>query len=115
MIGGFTDPAGARIGFGALLLGIHDDRGTLRYAGRVGTGFDDRALRDLSARLKAIERRSTPFARPPKSADFKNVHWVEPKLVCEVVFAAWTSDKLLRHPSFKGLREDNPPRRSLEK
>lgn len=110
VIGGFTDPAGARTGFGALLLGIHDDRGALLYAGRVGTGFDDRALRDLRARLKPLERRSTPFASLPKSAGFKKVHWVEPKLVCEVVFAAWTSDRLLRHPSFKGLREDKPAR-----
>jgi bifunctional non-homologous end joining protein LigD len=108
VIGGFTDPAGARLGFGALLLGVHDTGGALRYAGRVGTGFDDQTLRDLRARLKTIERNSKPFAAAPRGTTFKNVHWVEPKLVGEVVFTGWTSDGLLRHPSFKGLREDKP-------
>jgi bifunctional non-homologous end joining protein LigD len=108
VIGGFTDPAGARAGFGALLLGVHDDSGGLRYAGRVGTGFDDRMLRDLRARLDKLERKSPPFVNPPKGSDAKGVHWVEPDLVGEVVFTEWTSDGLLRHPSFKGLREDKP-------
>ena len=62
VIGGFTDPAGARVGFGALLLGFYDDSGALRYAGRVGTGFDIRGLRDLSTRLKKLARKSMPFA-----------------------------------------------------
>ena len=108
VIGGFTDPAGARAGFGALLLGVHDDKGALRYAGRVGTGFDDRMLRDLRARLDKLKRKSPPFANPPKGADAKGVHWVEPSLVGEVVFTEWTTDGMLRHPSFKGLREDKP-------
>jgi bifunctional non-homologous end joining protein LigD len=108
VIGGFTDPAGARVGFGALLLGVYDDGGALRYAGRVGTGFDDRMLRDLGARLAKLERKSPPFINPPKGADAKGAHWVEPTLVGEVVFTEWTSDRLLRHPSFKGLREDKP-------
>ena len=106
VIGGFTDPDGARVGLGALLLGVHDESGALRYAGKVGTGFNDLTLRDLHARLKKIERKSTPFAGAPKGTDFRGVHWVEPKLVAEVVFTDWTSDGLLRHPAFKGLRED---------
>jgi len=108
VIGGFTDPAGARVGFGALLLGVHDQSGALRYAGRVGTGFDDLTLRDLHIRLKKHQRRLTPFVGAPRSAGAGGVHWVEPKLVGEVFFTGWTSDGLLRHPSFKGLREDKP-------
>ena len=108
VIGGFTDPAGARVGFGALLLGVHDRSGALRYAGRVGTGFDDVTLRDLHARLRKHERRLTPFVGAPRSAGAGGVHWVEPKLVGEVAFTGWTSDGLLRHPSFRGLREDKP-------
>jgi bifunctional non-homologous end joining protein LigD len=110
VIGGFTDPAGARAGFGALLLGVHDKGGALRYAGRVGTGFNQSALRDLHLRLKKHQRRSTPFAGAPRSAGSGGVHWVEPRLVAEVVFTGWTSDGMLRHPSFKGLREDKPAR-----
>lgn len=109
VIGGFTDPAGARLGFGALLLGVYEENGALRYAGRVGTGFDDRFLRDLLVRLKKLERRSTPFQHAPRGANFRGVHWVEPELVCEVAFSGWTTDGLLRHPSFKGLREDKAP------
>jgi bifunctional non-homologous end joining protein LigD len=110
VIGGFTDPAGARAGFGALLLGVHDPGGALRYAGKVGTGFDDQTLLDLRARLQNLERNTTPFTGDPKGARFKNVHWVEPKLIGEVAFTGWTADGLLRHPSFKGLREDKPAR-----
>jgi bifunctional non-homologous end joining protein LigD len=106
VIGGFTPPGGSRIGFGALLLGVHDRAGALRYAGRVGTGFNDRLLRDLHVRLQQLERVSSPFVNPPRGADARGVRWVEPVLVSEVEFTAWTSDGLLRHPSFKGLRED---------
>ncbi len=110
VIGGFTDPAGARAGFGALLLGVHDQSGALRYTGKVGTGFDQSTLRDLYLRLKEHERVSTPFVASPRRARARGVHWVEPKLVGEVVFTGWTSDGLVRHPSFKGLREDKPAR-----
>jgi bifunctional non-homologous end joining protein LigD len=108
VIAGYTDPAGSRSDFGALLLGFHDSTGALRYAGRVGTGFDHQTLRTVGARLKKLEKESSPFAGAPKGADFRGVHWVEPMLVAEVVFTDWTSDGLLRHPSFQGLREDKP-------
>jgi bifunctional non-homologous end joining protein LigD len=108
VIGGFTDPAGSRANLGALLLGVYDDGGDLRYAGRVGTGFNAASLADLRARLDKIERKSTAFSNPPRGADARGVHWVKPDLVGEVAFTGWTSDNLLRHPSFKGLREDKP-------
>ena len=107
VIGGFTDPAGARENLGALLLGVYDN-GDFRYVGRVGTGFNNKTLRDLRGRLDRIENNSPSFVNPPSGADARGVHWVKPNLVCEIAFTDWTSDGLLRHPSFKGLREDKP-------
>ena len=108
VIGGFTDPAGARVGFGALLLGVYDERG-LRYVSRVGTGFDDALLSALGSRLRALEVTSPAFAIGlPK--DVRGVHWVQPTLVAQVSFLEWTSTGGIRHPSFKGLREDKPAR-----
>ncbi|MFE0022579.1 non-homologous end-joining DNA ligase [Amycolatopsis sp. NPDC059021] len=102
VIGGFTDPQGARHGFGALLLGYHDD-GVLRYAGKVGTGFDERLLGALHARLRERETPAPPFdgrVREP------GAHWVRPDLVAQIEFSEWTRDGRLRHPRFTGLRED---------
>jgi len=104
VIVGFTDPSGTRHGFGALLLGYYRD-GTLRYAGRVGTGFNTRTLGELHARFLELERKSAPV-KLPKGLSQKGVHWVEPMLVAEVQYAGWTHDAMLRHPSFQGLRED---------
>jgi bifunctional non-homologous end joining protein LigD len=105
VIGGFTEPEGARAGLGALLLGVHEG-GRLVYAGKVGTGFTAQALLDLRRRLERLERQSPPFANPPRGAEARGAHWVAPKLVCEVAFAEWTRDGYLRHPTFQGLRED---------
>ncbi len=107
VIGGYTDPKGSRQAFGALLIGYFDD-GTLRFAGKVGTGFDDRTLETLGARLTSIERERSPFgaARIARTG----VHWVEPELVGEVGFTEWTRDGQLRHPRFLGLRDDKRPR-----
>lgn len=102
VVGGFTEPQGSRVGFGALLLGYHDD-GELRYAGKVGTGWDDRQLRELRERLDRIERRTSPFA---EEVPEKDPHWVTPALVCEIGFSEWTSDDRLRHPRFLGMRAD---------
>lgn len=106
VIGGFTEPAGSRIGLGALLLGVYGQDGRLHYAGRVGTGFNEISLRELRARLGQITRSSPSFVNPPRGAEAAGVHWVEPRLVAEVAFSEWTQDNLLRHPSFQGLRED---------
>jgi bifunctional non-homologous end joining protein LigD len=105
---GFTDPSGARHGFGALLLGYYDPTGRLCYAGRVGTGFNDRLLRDLRGRLDAIGR-PDPLIPLAKGLSTKGVHWTEPRLVAEVRYSGWTADGVLRHPSFEGLREDKSP------
>ncbi len=102
---GYSEPSGSRVGLGALLIGYHED-GALRSAGRVGTGFTDARLRDLAERLRPLERARAPVEDPPRGAAARGVHWVEPKLVVEVAFTEWTKDGSLRHPSFKGLRED---------
>jgi bifunctional non-homologous end joining protein LigD len=107
VIGGYTDPKGSRQAFGALLIGVYDD-GELRFAGKVGTGFDDRALAALGNRLRALERERSPFADAPIPR--AGVHWVEPRLVGQVGFTEWTRDGQLRHPRFLGLRDDKRPR-----
>lgn len=107
VVGGFTDPKGSREGFGALLLGYHDAHGRLVYAGRVGSGFSERRLREIAAALEPIERPEPPFAEPP--AKLPGAHWVEPRLVAQVAFSEWTADGLLRQPSFLGLRADADP------
>ncbi|MGH7873890.1 MAG: DNA ligase D [Candidatus Binatia bacterium] len=106
---GFTDPAGARTGFGALLLGVYEEQ-TLRYAGRVGTGFTSQTLDDLRSRLDRLRQAVSPLREPPRGMSAKGVHWIKPELVGEVAFTGWTEDGLLRHPSFQGLREDKSAR-----
>ena len=106
---GYTDPGGARKGFGALLLAYHDAGSKLVYCGRVGTGFDEQALTDLHRRMAAMQVRTSPLGEVPKGRVGRGVHWIRPELVAEVEFAEWTDDGSLRHPSFHGIREDKPP------
>ncbi len=114
VIVGFTDPAGSRSGFGALLVATRaHGRAPLRYAGKVGTGFDERTLRSMHARLRSLERRTPPIASTA-GVQRRGVHWVEPKLVAEVAFTEWTGDERLRHPTFRGLREDKPASEIVE-
>ena len=105
VIGGFTQGQGSRSGFGALLVGVYD-KGELRYAGKVGTGFDNAALKDIGALLQELGTDESPFVNPPRGAEGRRATWVKPKLVGEVAFTEWTRDGTLRHPSFQGLRLD---------
>ena len=106
VIGGYTEPKGSRTGIGALLLGVQDDDGSLRYVGNVGTGFNERSLMELSERLGGLVAPKSPFANPAKGAG--KVHWVRPELLAEVAFASWTHSERIRHAVFRGLRDDKP-------
>ncbi|QGZ66560.1 DNA ligase D [Paraburkholderia acidisoli] len=108
VIGGYTDPAGSREGFGALLLGVYDEQGALQYAGKVGTGFDNARLKSMAKDLKARASKASPFAAVPAAETRARVHWVQPQLVAEVRFKTWTSAGVVRHASFIGLRTDKP-------
>jgi bifunctional non-homologous end joining protein LigD len=103
VVGGFTDPTGTRVGLGALLIGYYED-GRLRYAGKVGTGFDVATLISLRERLRELEQRVSPFSDPVREP---RVHRVRPELVAEVAYSEWTNHHL-RHPRYVGLRFDKP-------
>lgn len=106
---GFTDPKGARSAFGALLLGLHDrDSGELRYAGKVGTGFNEATLKRIYEQLKPLQTKKTSVVNPPSGFEAKGVHWLKPTLLAEVAFAEMTKDGSVRHAVFHGLRDDKP-------
>ena len=102
---GFTDPRGGRSGFGALHLGFASGA-TLVYAGRVGTGFNERQLKEVRAALDADVRATPPCTGPVPSG--RGHHWVAPRLVCEVRYLEWTEEGLLRQPAFLRFRDDKP-------
>ncbi|WP_277593425.1 DNA ligase D [Pseudomonas chlororaphis] len=104
---GYTRPQGSRSGFGALLLGVNDASG-LVYAGRVGTGFDQKTLKQLHERMQELERDSSPLAKPLTAAQARGVHWIEPQLVAEAEFAEWTREQVVRQAAFIALRSDKP-------
>jgi bifunctional non-homologous end joining protein LigD len=105
VVGGWRPGRGRRAGgVGSLLVGVHDDDGRLVYAGHVGTGFTDAVLRELGAAL--TPRRTSPFAEALPRDVARDAVWAEPDLVGEVAFAAWTADGRMRHPAWRGLRED---------
>ncbi|MFP4233476.1 MAG: non-homologous end-joining DNA ligase [Nitriliruptoraceae bacterium] len=106
VVGGYTEPEGQRQRFGALLVGYHED-GDLRYAGKVGTGFDEGTLQRLGDLLARRERSTSPFADGPEEP---GVRFVTPDLVAEVGFTEWTRDGRLRHPRYLGLRDDKDAR-----
>jgi bifunctional non-homologous end joining protein LigD len=107
VIGGWTEPRGARTHFGALLVGYYDDDDGFRYAGKVGTGFDYVTLADLHRRMVARERPTSPFVDRVRE---RGAHWTEPELVANFAFTEWTSDGKLRHPRYEGLRPDKDAR-----
>jgi bifunctional non-homologous end joining protein LigD len=107
VIGGYTDPAGERIGLGALLVGYHNPRGDLVYAGKVGTGYDERTLKALLPTLQALGQENSPFKDHQRAP--RGTHWVAPTLVGQFAFGSRTHDGILRHASFQGLREDKSP------
>jgi bifunctional non-homologous end joining protein LigD len=107
VIGGFTESsAAARTGFGALLVGYYDGD-ALRYAGKVGTGFDQKTLAAIRSTLDELTIESSPFADAPRARDSR---WVDPLLVAQVGYGEWTRDGRLRHPRFLGLRHDKDAR-----
>jgi bifunctional non-homologous end joining protein LigD len=108
VVGGYTPTAGARSGFGALLLGTFRD-GRLEYAGRLGTGFSSRQLDQLHALMQRQEIAKSPFVHSSSLPGSRGVHWVKPRLVVDVEYTERTRDGLLRHPSFLGIREDLEP------
>ncbi len=110
LVAGYTRGSGNRSSsFGSLVLAVNEG-GSLRYVGNVGTGFGEQEIRRLLKLLKPLERPDTPFAEPPKMPRVRkaDVVWVEPRLVVEVEFSEWTHDGRIRHPSYKGLRDDKP-------
>jgi len=108
VVGGFTAPKGSRAGFGALLVGIPGPDG-LVYAGKVGTGFSERAISELRSILEPLHRQSPPFATAVPPADAATATWVRPELVGEVRFSEWTRSGRLRQPAWLGLRRDVAP------
>jgi DNA ligase D-like protein (predicted ligase) len=108
VVGGFTDPQGARVGLGALLVGYYDGS-DLAFAGKIGTGFDTRLLLDLRRRLDALEIDQTPFTRATGLPRLR-AHWVRPDIVVQVAFIEWTVHGKLRHPRLIAVRGDKNAR-----
>jgi bifunctional non-homologous end joining protein LigD len=109
IIGGWKPGQGRRADtIGSLLIGVRDGS-RLRYAGHVGTGFTQAALTDLTGRLWPLLRGDSPFGTAVPAQQARGVHWVHPRLVGEVAFTEWTTDRVLRHPSWRGLRTDKKP------
>ncbi|MEO5667846.1 MAG: non-homologous end-joining DNA ligase [Bdellovibrionota bacterium] len=110
VIGGYTDPAGSRQHFGALLVGYFNDDGRFCYAGKVGTGFDQKLLASLHKKLQALEVEASPFENPLSPIEQRGAHFVKPRLVAQLSYTEWTPDGRLRHPVFLGMREDKAAR-----
>jgi ATP-dependent DNA ligase len=108
VVGGYTDPQGARVGLGALLVGYFEN-GDFVFAGKVGTGFDTKLLLDLRRRLDALEQPTPPFTKGTGLPRIR-AHWVRPEIVVQVSFIEWTVHGKLRHPRLTGVRFDKDAR-----
>ena len=113
VVGGFTDPQGARVGLGALLVGYFD-QDDLVFAGKIGTGFDTKLLRELRGRLDALEIPASAFTRATGLPRLR-AHWVRPEVVVQVGFIEWTVHGKLRHPRLLGVRYDKDPHNVIRK
>lgn len=112
---GYTEPKGTRSAFGALLLGLHDaDSGDLKYAGKVGTGFNEKTLRSIYSQLGPLEVKKPAVMNPPTGFEAKGVHWLKPELLAEIAYAEITKDGSVRHAVFHGLRNDKPAKAIVE-
>ena len=110
VVAGWKPGQGNREGqVGSLLIGVHDEDGSLRYAGHVGTGFTGQTLRMLGAKLKPLRRPTSPFDEPVPPEHARTAVWVEPRLVIDVTFGLWTRAGRMRAPVYKGLRDDKDP------
>jgi bifunctional non-homologous end joining protein LigD len=107
VVGGFTDPQGARVGFGALLVGYYDGD-DFAFAGKIGTGFDTKRLLELRERLDALAVEKAPFTTGTGLP--RHGHWVRPEIVVQIGFLEWTAHGKLRHPRLLGVRTDKTPR-----
>ncbi len=108
VIGGFTAPRGSRKYFGALLVGVYDKQHKLTYVGHVGGGFDRALLEEIYAELQPLIQKKSPFSSPLQANAAAT--WVKPNLICEVSFAEWTQENMMRQPIFQGLRVDKKPK-----
>jgi ATP-dependent DNA ligase len=108
VVGGFTDPQGARVGLGALLVGYFEEDDFV-FAGKIGTGFDTKLLLDLRTRLDALELPASPFTKATGLPRLR-AHWARPEIVVQVAFIEWTVNGKLRHPRLLGVRFDKPAR-----
>ena len=110
VVAGWKPGKGNREGLiGSVLVGVYDDSGDLIYCGHVGTGFTDKTLRMLTAKLKPLRRPDSPFDGPVPPEYARPAVWVEPRLVIEVSFERWTRAGRMRAPSYRGLRDDKDP------
>jgi len=113
IVGGWTEPRGSRPFFGSLLVGVPDEQGELRYVGRVASGFTDAQLGLVWRQLRALKKKTPPFAVPPETKE--RAHWVKPTLAVQVQFSGWTRDGRLRRPVFAGLEAPTSAKATMGK